>query len=373
VKKKFLHLLSIVILIGMNACQNPEKKTEDKPAVQPSSITENSTKVTPKTKLYEDVILANGKKKVTVDNFNRAESDYFFKVKVDNGMFGKLVHDRQPASVEKQLVVRINRDTRFSFGVFDLTEPVTIRLPETGDRFQSMLVINEDHYIKKIIYDAGEYTFTKENIGTRYVQVAIRTLVDASSTEDNRKVDTIQDLIEVKQSAPGKFEIPDWDEVSQKRTRERILALADGITNSKGMFGDENEVDPVRHLIGTAAGFGGNAEKDATYLNYNPANNDGTTAFILTVKDVPVDGFWSVSIYNKDGYFEKNPYNSYSFNNLTAKKNDDGSVTIHFGGDPKQSNYLYIMKGWNYTVRLYRPKEQVLNGSWKFPDAEIVK
>lgn len=55
------------------------------------------------------------------------------------------------------------------------------------------------------------------------------------------------------------------------------------------------------------------------------------------------------------------------------KKNEDGSVTIHFGGDPKQSNYLYIMKGWNYTVRLYRPKEEILNGSWKFPDAQMVK
>ena len=368
--KQLILIFSAAFLIA-GCDNNPDKKTEIKMEKLITSKSEAPT--TPKAKLYEEIILPNGKQKVTVDNFVRAESDHFFKVKADNGMFGKLVPDRQPASVEKQLVVRINRDTRFSFGVFDLTEPVTITLPETGNRFQSMLVINQDHYIKKVIYDPGEYTFTKENIGTRYVQVAIRTLVDASSAEDNKKVDAIQDQIAVKQKSPGKFEVPDWDEDTQKKTRERILALADGISNSKGMFGDENEVDPVRHLIGTAAGFGGNAEKDATYLNYNPANNDGNTAYVLTVKDVPVDGFWSVSVYNADGYFEKNAFNSYSFNNLTAKKNADGSVTIHFGGDPKQSNFLYIMKGWNYTVRLYRPKEEVLNGSWKFPDAQIVK
>jgi len=56
------------------------------------------------------------------------------------------------------------------------------------------------------------------------------------------------------------------------------------------------------------------------------------------------------------------------FNNITAKKDGDGGVTIHFGGDPKQSNYLPILKGWNYTVRLYLPRKEVLNGSWKFPE-----
>jgi hypothetical protein len=40
---------------------------------------------------------------------------------------------------------------------------------------------------------------------------------------------------------------------------------------------------------------------------------------------VPVDGFWSVSLYNADGYFEKNAANAYAFNNITAKKDSDGS------------------------------------------------
>jgi hypothetical protein len=57
-------------------------------------------------------------------------------------------------------------------------------------------------------------------------------------------------------------------------------------------------VDPVRHLIGTAAGWGGNPDKDATYLNITPAKNDGTTVYKVVVKDVPVDAFWSISVYN---------------------------------------------------------------------------
>jgi hypothetical protein len=99
------------------------------------------------------------------------------------------------------------------------------------------------------------------------------------------------------------------------------------------------------------------------------AANDGTTPHSLTVGAVPVDGFWSITVYNKDGYYEA-PESAISVNNVTAKKNKDGSVTVHFGGDPKAPNYLRIMPGWNYTVRLYRPRAEILDGSWRFPDAE---
>ena len=65
-------------------------------------------------------------------------------------------------------------------------------------------------------------------------------------------------------------------------------------------------VDSVRHLIGAASAWGGNPEKDAPYLNVDPGKNDGKTVYRLDVKDVPVDGFWSISVYNAKGYFEPN-------------------------------------------------------------------
>ena len=49
------------------------------------------------------------------------------------------------------------------------------------------------------------------------------------------------------------------------------------------------------------------------------AKNDGKTIYKLTVKDVPVDGFWSISVYNAKGYYEPNPQNAYTLNNITAK------------------------------------------------------
>jgi hypothetical protein len=75
-------------------------------------------------------------------------------------------------------------------------------------------------------------------------------------------------------------------------------------------------------------------------------------------------------VYHSEGYFVKNEYNSYVINDRNATKNPDGSITINFGGDPNQPNFLYIMKGWQYLVRLYQPKEEILKGKWVFPDPE---
>jgi len=155
--------------------------------------------------------------------------------------------------------------------------------------------------------------------------------------------------------------------------RDALIALGSTTPDFKRAFGSRDHVDPIRHLIGSATAWGGNPDKDATYLNVTPPDNDGTKIYKLVVKDVPVDGFWSISLYNAEGYFEKNPYDAYSLNNLTAAKSADGSTVVQFGGcDGKIPNCLPIMKGWNYTVRLYRPRAEILNGKWKFPEPKPV-
>ena len=309
---------------------------------------------------------------VTGDNFVRAESDLYFGGVVKDGGFGRFFHNREPTPIDKQTVIRMNRDTLYSGAVFDLDAgPATIALPEAGGRFMSMQAISEDHYTPLVAYRPGAYTLTKDQIGTRYVVVAIRTLVNPNDPKDLAAVHALQDAIKVSQSGgPGAFEIPHWDAPSQKRARDALLALAAGLPDTRGMFGARGEVDPVRHLIGSASAWGGNPEKDALYLNVTPAKNDGKTIYKLDVKDVPVDGFWSISVYNSKGYFEPNPENAYTLNNITAKKSAGGSVAIQFGGcDGKVSNCLPITQGWNYLVRLYRPRKEILSGAWKFPEA----
>ena len=312
---------------------------------------------------------------VTVDNFVRAESDLYITSLAKQGGLGKILHRRELASIEHQTVVRLNRDTLYSSGVFDLEAgPVTISLPDPGKRFMAMQVINEDHYVPSVFYGAGEHVLTRESIGTRYVVTAIRTLVDPDNAEDVKQVHALQDAVNVKQANVGSLDLPNWDATSQKRVRDALLALSSTIPDFKKAFGTPEEVDPIRHLLGTASAWGGNPDKDATYLNVTPEKNDGKTVYRLVVKEVPVDGFWSVSVYNAQGYYEQNKQNAYTLNNLTAKKSPDGSIAVQFGGcEPATSNCLPIADGWNYTVRLYRPRAELLSGAWTFPSPQPMR
>lgn len=313
---------------------------------------------------------------VTPDNFVRAESDMYFDhtVALARGT-GKFDHRREPMRIDKQTVIRANRDTLYSAAVFDLDAgPATVTLPDAGSRFMSMIVISEDEYTPAVYYGPGSQTFTKEQIGTRYVLIGIRTFVEPGDPNDVKKVHALQDAIQVQQADSGRFDIPNWDQASQTKVREALILLAQTIPDSKRMFGPREHVDPVRHLVGAATGWGGNPEEDATYLTVVPPKNDGSTVYRLTVKDVPVDGFWSITMYNEKGYIEPNRENAYSLNNTTAKKDADGTVTVQMGGcDAKVANCLPTTPGWNYWVRLYRPRAEILNGKWSFPDPQPVQ
>ena len=312
---------------------------------------------------------------VGVDNFVRAESDLYLGKMVASGSLGRFVHSREAVAIDAQNVVRMNRDTLYSSAVFDLEAgPVTITLPEAGGRFMSMAVINEDHYVPLVTYGAGRQTLTKEAIGTRYVFVAVRTFFDPADRKDLEKVHALQDSIAVSQAKVGEFVVPKWDPASQAKVREALEVLGSTIPDYNQSFGPKGTVNPIHHLIGTATGWGGNPAKDAIYLGGVMPENDGKTIYRLKVGEVPVNSFWSVSVYNADGYFQKNPYDAYSLNNLTARKSEDGSIVIQFGGcDGKIANCLPTTPGWNYTVRLYQPKEQILNGKWSFPKPQAVE
>lgn len=248
---------------------------------------------------------------VGVDNFVRAESDLYLGKMVASGSLGRFVHSREAVAIDAQNVVRMNRDTLYSSAVFDLEAgPVTITLPEAGGRFMSMAVINEDHYVPLVTYGAGRQTLTKEAIGTRYVFVAVRTFFDPADRKDLEKVHALQDSIAVSQAKVGEFVVPKWDPASQAKVREALEVLGSTIPDYNQSFGPKGAVNPIHHLIGTATGWGGNPAKDAIYLGGVMPENDGKTIYRLKVGEVPVNSFWSVSVYNADGYFQKNPYDA---------------------------------------------------------------
>lgn len=312
---------------------------------------------------------------VNVGNFIRAESDMQMKGYADKaGGVGTFLHMRETYSVENQVTIRGNRDTLYSMAVFDLNTPVTIIKPDSPDRFQSLLVIDQDHFNPVLKHGGGEVTLSRDTVGTRYVLALFRTFVDPNNPDDVKAAHALQDAIQVHQETPGTLDVPDWDTASLVETRKQVNALAAGMSSFPNAFGARGLVNRLNHFLASAYGWGGNPDRGAAYFNVSPEENDGSTPYILTMpKDVPVDAFWSATVYNGEGFFEKNEYNAYSFNSVTADRNDEGGVTIHFGGDPEQSNFIPISEGWNYIIRAYQPGSAILEGDWTPPAPQPVR
>lgn len=307
---------------------------------------------------------------VNVQNFNRAETDLMFSRLAVHGV-GAWNHTYEVTPLDDQPVIRQNRDTLYSMAILDVREGVTLTLPDTGDRYISAFVINQDHYGQAILSEPGEHLLTRDLVGTDFAGVIVRILVDSADPEDVARVNKLQDALRLAGGGSGAYPMPDYDQASHTETRNAILDLARGVSKYDHAFGTRDEVDPILHLLGTASGWGGLPEYEATYISVN--ENLPLDEYRLRLKDIPVNAFWSVSLYNAAGYFEENALGVNSINSLTATPDNDGGVTIRFGSHlDGAANALPIMPGWNYVLRLYRPYASVLDGTWTAPRPEVI-
>jgi hypothetical protein len=310
--------------------------------------------------------------RVTIDNFVRAETARMFTAMIGNaGGVNRWGHNRGPTPLDQQTVIRMNRDTLYSFAIVDLAEGATITMPDGGGRYASLMIVNEDHYINRVIYEPGEHHLTIDEFGTRYVLAAVRTLADPDDPADIAEANAFQDRLVLAAGSAEPLVMPDYDETSFNAVRNALLELARYTSGYGRTFGRQDDVDPVRHLIGTAAGWGGLPEEAAVYVNVDLGLPVGE--YRIVIGEVPVDAFWSISIYNSKGFFEPSAEGGCSINSITADKEPDGSVVVHLGGcGDGRPNCLHLMDGWNYIVRLYRPRQQILDGAWSFPKPEPV-
>ena len=312
---------------------------------------------------------------VTVENFVRAESDYNIRANMEAFGYdvGELRHLRDPIAPDNQPTIRMNQDTLYTGLLLDLSKPVEVTLPEIDGRYQSMHVVSQDHYLFAES-EPGTYRLTEDEVGTRFASVTFRTFVDVSDPDDIAKAHAAQDAIKVSGGGKGPFETPDWDLEALAVARKALSDIAVLGFNADYAFGRKDEVRPIDHLVGAAAGWGGLPRTAASYVVDSVDANDGKTLHAVTVKDVPVDAFWSVTVYNADGYLEANDLGVNSYNNVSAKPNDDGSYTLHFGGcGDDRVNCIPISPGWNYSLRFYLPREAILDGTWTFPEIAPVK
>lgn len=305
---------------------------------------------------------------------------------------GKLIHLRNVTSIvssEQTQAVRMNRDTLYSYGVFDLTSPVKFELPVSAGLYMSFQAIDEEHFTLAFIYPHNSKTtkiiFTyNQNITnnhdsievaskTRYMYIIIRILVNPYNRADLQRGHVQQNLIKLTQAGLGEFLIPNWNKASIVNLQAALTRLADYIKPGTSLTAYRGQIDPTVQLIGVATLWGGIPLEYAYYqLFYPPELDLNSVGFYIRVrKSVPIKptGFWSITVYNSNDRLEFNPYDSYSHNSLTAKPEADGSYFIYFSAVKRENmtNWIFIFPGWNYMVRIYEPEDVIINNEWSFP------
>jgi hypothetical protein len=157
-----------------------------------------------------------------------------------------------------------------------------------------------------------------------------------------------------------------------------------GFTTKTGIYG----TDYLMRALVTAIGLGANRPQDAVYPTSLKDGEgkayDGANKYVMRFpkgQRPPVEGFWSLTMYNDKYFFVSNPINRYSISaRQNLKTNPDGSTDLYIQkdspGPDKESNWLPAPAGkFILMLRMYWPNESspsIINGSWKIPPIKKV-
>src|SRR5512145_876219 len=102
---------------------------------------------------------------VNVDNFAHAETSRMFAaIAGQAGGTGQWLHNRTPTPLDNQPVIRQNRDTLYSTVLVDASQGATLTIPDPGDRYLSVMVVTEDHFIPVVLHDPGEHLLQADDL-----------------------------------------------------------------------------------------------------------------------------------------------------------------------------------------------------------------
>lgn len=305
---------------------------------------------------------------VTRETYCRAETDRtFFNTLRMTGGVNRFFCFRQVTPLDKQTVVRMNKDTLYAAAIVDTAKGASITVPPMPDgRYCSVMLVDNDHYSAGVNYTAGTHPLPPH---TKYLGLLVRIqLLRPDDPADVALVNGLQDKFTIEAGSADPFPEPTWDLKSLDELKAKYNAeFAKFDKYPDGWMGRRGEADESIRHVGCAGAWGLFPNRDAVYINYNgglPADRCHRATYRVPENDA----FWSITAHGADGYMKS--ANSI-LNAANTKMNADGTFTVHFGSQEACGdvpNRLDAPEGWNFLMRVYRPGRSVLDGRYELPD-----
>ena len=297
---------------------------------------------------------------MTAAEYINAEAHAFFAKFIGRAGINKFFHFKTLANADDTWVVSPNIDTLYSIAIVNVTEGFTLEIPDTGNRFLSIQITDENHITPFHLYGGGVRKFTADQFETDYVGIGLRIGTDGTPADIAKIVDTIPLPTRIT-GANDVDSLPRPDLAEMLKVREPMIVQYSKLPNTFGvMQAHTRDVKDWEVFTYTTAGaFGLSMDQHAMYAIYTPDGAVGGECWIGTFPPVPAEEFFSVTAYGPDKFLMTNENNVVS-SIRGAVTEPDGSFTVVFGGEPcrdKAPNWIHTPEdGWGLLLRAYRPR-----------------
>lgn len=346
-------LFACCLLVGAAACApdaEPPDAQPDETVERPAGIPEIDSSA------WAVDPLDHG---MTAGDYIQAESRAFFADFIGRSGLNEFFHFPGLSSAEDTWVVSPNNDTVYSLAIVNARDGFTLKLPDVGERFLSVHIIDENHISPFYLYDGGAREFTADQFATDFVVVGIRTGTDGTEAD----LETISTQLQPEYKIVGANPTDDMtrpDLEAMKQVRAALLVAYGELPDTFGTMqsGAEDVTDWEKFTYVTAGAWGLSKEENAMYLPYAKEGAKGGVCYTATYQEVPAEAFFSITVYGPEKYLMSNDNNIVSTNQGLVQ-NEDGSFSVVFGSEEckdKAPNFLYTPEdGWSFLLRAYKP------------------
>lgn len=313
---------------------------------------------------------------MTAKEFIHAESRAFISNFSEKSGMNKWFHFQALSNKDDTWVVSPNNDTIYSLAAVNVTDGFSLTLPDVGDRFLSIHIIDENHMSPFYLYGGGAYKFTPDQFESDYVVVGIRMGTDGTDKDVKHIVEDLQPQYKIQGANPeDKLIRPDLKKML--KVRKAMIVEYDKLSDTFGVMTTHTSkvTDWEKFAYVSAGAWGLSEDKTAMYAPYAMKDIKGGECYTATYPAVPVHEFFSITVYGQDKFLMADHDNIVS-SSQKAIINDDGSFSIVYGGmdcKVEGQNFLYTPKNnWSLLLRAYKPDVEKFK-AYKLPGLKKIK